>query len=374
MAGSLGLKNTLKERIVAPLSQYREGDKGGKEISFIKFVQTRALNEEGKAVGLKNVANEPITWDDIWCDLGLDPSGVSIDNLLTTSGDVKYLAPEIVRDFILKGMESDSSYLDLVAGVESVDQMVVTSPWIKMENEGPEPVGETETIPLAAMSWGHKTIELAKRAKAIQFSDELLLRVKLPLLSYYLRKFGVMLSAQLYNEASATLVSGDQADSSDTCAVVGVESTSSGVTFKDFLRAWIRARRISMNWNNLITTEAGAWNVLQLNEFSAQRGLGGTEVTLDSRNRIIPASMPHLISTAITDDQIMLFDKSQALLFLVFRPLLVESERIIMRQISGTACSIICGWTTIDRNARIILDGTKAYSSYGFPTYMAPLV
>jgi hypothetical protein len=374
MAGNLGLKNSLRERVISPLTNYRDGEKGGKEISFLKFAQTRALDESGKPVGLKNTSGNPVTWDDIWCDLGLDPSQVSLDNLLTTSGDVRYLAPEIVRDFILKGMESDSTYLDLVAGVESVDQMVVTSPWIQMANEGPEEIGEAETIPLASMTWGHKTIELNKRAKAIQFSDELLLRVKLPLLSYFLRKFGVMLSADLYTEAATTMVNGDQADSSDTCAVVGVADTGAGIAFKDFLRAWIRARRISMSWSSLITTETGAWDILQLSEFSDQKGVGGVEVNVESRNRIIPANMPHLISSAITDDQVMLFDKSQALLFLVFRPLLVESERIIMRQISGTACSIICGWATIDRNARIILDGAKAFSGYGFPSYMAPLV
>jgi len=372
--GALGLKNSLHEKVVAPLKNYRDGDKGGKEISFINFAQTRALNEDGKPIGLKNTSGNPITWDDIWTDLGLDPASVSLDNLLTVSGDVRYLAPEIVRDFILKGMESDASYLDLVAGVESVDQMVVTSPWIQMVNEGPEAIGEAETIPLAEMTWGHKTIELSKRAKAIQFSDELMLRVKLPLLSYYLRKFGVLLASDLYTEAITTMVNGDQSDNSDSCAVVGVTSTSNGVEFIDFLRAWIRARRIAMRWDSLITTEAGAWDVLQIDEFSDQKGVGGQVVTIETRNQVIPSRMPHLISSVINDDQRMLFDKSQALLFLVFRPLLVESERIIMRQIQGTAASIICGWSTIDRNARIILDGSKAYGSYGFPSYMAPLV
>jgi len=374
MSGALGLKNSLYNRVIAPLQRYRDGEKGGKEISFIDFAATRAIDESGRHVGLKNSANEPITWQNVWEDLAIDPAQVSLDNLLTTSGDVKYLAPEIVRGYILKGLEADQTYLDLVAGVESVDSMTVTSPWLRMDDTNPEAIGEAETIPLADMAWGHKTIELNKRAKAIQFSDELLLRCKLPLLSYYLRKFGVMLAVDLYNEAMSTMVNGDQADSSDTCAVVGVASTSDGVVFKDFLRAWIRARRISMNWNSMVTSEAGAWGVLQLSEFANQMGVGGTVVTIETRNQVIPARMPHLISSVITDDQVLLYDKSQALLHLVFRPLLVESERIIMRQLQGTACSIICGWSTIDRNARVILDGTKAFSGYGFPSYMAPLV
>ena len=71
MAGELGLKNTFRNRIYGPLQDYRGNDgTGGREISFIEFAQTRAINEDGKAMGLKNNSGDPITWDDIWCELG----------------------------------------------------------------------------------------------------------------------------------------------------------------------------------------------------------------------------------------------------------------------------------------------------------------
>lgn len=374
MSGVLGLKNTLRERVIVPLNKYRDGEKGGKEISFIDFVQTRAIDEQGKARGLKNSSGQPITWSDIWADFGIDPSQVTLDNLLTSTGDLKYLAPEIVRDFILKGLQADGSYQEIVAGTESVDSMVVTTPWIEMTDTTPEPIQETETIPYAGMRWGHKTIELSKKAKAIELSDELLLRVRLPILSYYMRRFGVMLSATLYNEAVQTLIAGDQTDGSDACAVIGVENVADGITFKDFLRAWIRCRRIAVNWDNMICSEAGAFKILQLDEFSKPQGAGSVVTQIDSRNRIIPSSVPQYISHLLGDNKVMLFDKAQGVVFLVFRPLLVESERIIMRQISGTACSIICGFSTIMQAGRVIIDGEKAFSSYGFPDYMAPIL
>lgn len=375
MAGELGLKNTLKARIYGPLQDYRNSDRGGKEISFIDFAQTRAFNEANEPVGLLNTEGNPITWDDIWNDLGIDPSRITLENLLTTSGsDTQYLVPELVREFILLGLEADAGYRDLVAGTENVSSMVITMPWISMDNTDPEAVAEAETIPESAMSWGHKTIELAKVGKAIHFSDELLLRCPLPLLQYWMRRFGTMLSAMLYTNGVSTMINGDQADSSDTCAVVGVESTTNGITFIDFLRAWIRARRIFMGWNNMVTSEAGAWSILQLDEFASPQGLGGTVVQIESRNRVIPARMPHLISAELNDDQALLYDQARTMVFLVFRPLLVESERIIMRQIQGTAASLICGFATLERAARIILDGGEAYSGAGFPSYMAPLV
>ena len=39
-------------------------------------------------------------------NLGVDPATISLNNLLSLAGDdMKYLAPEIVRDFISEGHE-----------------------------------------------------------------------------------------------------------------------------------------------------------------------------------------------------------------------------------------------------------------------------
>ena len=375
MSGELGLKNTFRERVFEPLKRYRGNDgTGGREISLIDFMQTRAIDENGKAVGLKNASGTPITWDDIWCEVGQDPATLSLNNLLSLSGsDMQYLAPEIVRDFVLKGLNSEASYLDLVASTESVDSMNVTVPWIRFLDEEMQSIGETEYIPEANIEWGHKSVSVAKDAIALHWSDELLLSVKLPMLRWFMQKVGVSLATKLYTRGVNVLIDGDQADASDTCAVVGVASSGT-LAFKDFLRLWLRSRQIGMRWETVINNETSAWNLLQLDEFSKPQGAGGVVTTIETRNRIIPTSMPHLISSAMDDNQHLLLDKRMGMIFLSFRGLLVESERIMMRQVSGTAASIISGFTTIDRTARVILDSGKAYSGYGFPSWMAPLV
>lgn len=374
MSGELGLMNSFRERVFEPLQLYRGTDaQGGREISLIDFMQTRAINNDGEPVGLRNTSSgEPVDWVDIWNDLGMDPGTISLGNLLSLSGDMKYLAPEIVRQYIFEGLVSDASYMDLVAGSENVGSMQITSPWIKTADSAPEDTAEAETIAEAEIEWGHKTITLAKKAKALKVTDELVLSVPLPLLSYFLRDFGVMLSAGLYTQGVNTLINGDQADASDSCAIVGVASTTDKITFKDFLRLWIRARRMFVRWESLLHNEATAYKLLQLDEFSKPQGAGTTVVTLNSRNRIIPSAMSQLISASLSDDQALVFDKSQGVVYLSFRGLLVESERIIMRQINGTAASIIGGYATVKRTARCILDGDVAYA--GFPAYMAPLV
>jgi hypothetical protein len=374
MSGELGLTNSFRTRVYGPLQKFRGSDgEAGQEISLIDFMQTRAVNEDKQPVGLKNTSGQPITWTDIWCDLGLDPSKLTMDNLLSISDDMRYLAPEVIRDFILKGLNADASYMDLVAGSENIGSLTVTSPWIRVKNEEALDTAEAETIAEADIEWGEKTIRLKKKAKAIHITDELMLSTPLPLLSYFLEKFGVMLSGSLYSEGMSVLINGDQTDGSDSCAIIGTE-TGTSTQFKDFLKAWIRARRIFMQWNNLVNNEATSFKIMQLSEFSTPQNNGGVVVNLDSRNRIIPSNMPHLIGSALGDDQSLLFDKTQSMLYLAFRGLTVESERIVMRQIQGTACSLIGGFSTIDRSARVIIDGTKTFAANGFPSYMAPLI
>jgi hypothetical protein len=368
MSGELGLFNSYRERIHEPFQAYLGNDgAAGREIDLISFI-----NEQ---LGLTNAAGKPWTMEDIFCDLGMDPNIVTIGNLVSLSGDVKYLAPELIRQFILMGMVADVSYLDLVAGSENASSLDVTAPWIQYNEAEMQDIAEGETIPESAIEWGFKTVRLSKSGVAIKLTDELVLSVALPVLQYWLQRVGAELQGKVFKKALTTMVNGDQAGGADSAAIIGVASAGT-LAFADFTRPWVRARRIGMNWNNMATSENMANTVLALTEFKPTvGGTGPAAVTLDSRNRIIPTSMPHLIGgTELTDNQLMLYDKRAAMIHMTFRGLLVESERIIMRQINGTAASVMDGFLTIDRKARIIIDKSLAFAQNGFPTYMNPLV
>lgn len=370
---ALGLQNSFRERVYEPLQRYRNSDSGGKEISFQDFLQTRAVNSDGKPAGLMHADGKKATWEDIFCEFGKDPGSLTLDNILSSSGDMKYLAPEIIRQFILEGMNTTSTYTDLIAGTETVDQMVITTPWAKMLDEAPEGTGEAETISEAGLTWGSKSVSIKKKAKAIKITDELLLTCKIPILGYFLRRFGVALAAGLYVEAVNNLINGDQADGSDSAAVIGTDA-SGKIEYGDYLNVWIRGSRIFAKYDNMICNEVGTKATLSLPEFKAQQYSGAALVNLKPKNGIVPSQMPFFVANAVGDGQRLLFDKPQAQIMLVFRPLLVESERIIMRQINGTACSIIAGFASLFRWAKIIIDDSQSFATKGFPDYMTPLV
>ena len=375
MANELGLMNSFRDRIYGPLVQFRGTDgTAGQEIGLVDFVQKHAVDEHGEAAGLKNSAGEPLSWEDILSDFGVDPIQSTLDNIITLPGtDAKYLAPEVVREFILRGMGTSVNYMDLVAGVENVDSLTVTAPWFELANNTPPEIGETETPPTTGYTWGEKTVKMKKRMTAIELSDEVVLSVKLPILSYWLQRFGVNLGVQLFKDAVTTLVNGDQADTTDAAATIGIGSAGS-LAFSDFVRLWSRGNLIGQNWTTMVTSESMALQVLALAEFKPTAGgLGAAAVTVDSRNRIIPNSLPHIISSDMDDDEILFLDPSKAMLRCQFRGLLVESDRIVSRQISGTYASVMGGFLTISRDARIVMDDSIAFSGNGFPSYMVPL-
>lgn len=365
MSGELGLKHTFKTRVYGPLQEYRGGDATpGKECGLIEFMNRNNINN----------GSEPMTWGKLFQEFGLNDANLTLGHLLSLSGDVTYLAPEIVRDFIVRGMQLNARYTDLIMGSENVTSLDVSAPWIDYENPKLEPIGEAESIPISRYKWGKKTITLRKKAIGLDWSDEFILSVKLPILRQWLQRVGVELNAMLYSAAVTVLLNGDQSSGSDAVSVVGV-GTQNSLTFADFVTAWVRAQLIGSSWSSMITNEKMANELLALPEFKPTAGgLGGAIVNLEIRNRVVPNQMPHFISSVIGDGKILLFDPSQCLLYLVFRPLLVEAERIMSRQVNGTYVSLMSGFTTVERTARIAIDKTKSLADFGFPTWMAPLV
>jgi hypothetical protein len=51
---------------------------------------------------------------------------------------------------------------------------------------------------------------------------------------------------------------------------------------------------------------------------------------------------------------------------------MVETDRIVMKQISGTAMSIYTGFAKIQKKASLVIDGSITFAANGFPSYMVP--
>lgn len=302
--------------------------------------------------------------------LGIDASRHTVDSLWTMPDfdeGFRWLVPEIFRDAIRTGLRKAPIYPNLIALEENITQPSVIMPWINMSEATAKKMNEAESFSVGQVSFNQKTVEVSKIGIGLSITDEVIKFSSLNILSTFLQDVGVKLGLALDTEAITTLIDGDQADGSDSIAVIGtIDGTT--YTYKDILRLWIRMGRIGRLPAGMLSNEGPAIDVLQLAEF---KGFAGESKTQQIIIRTpVPQTQNFWVHGAMEDnDQLMFIDPTAALIKLNIDAMTVESERIANKQINNTYASMRTGFATMFRDARAILDRSVAFSGAGFPAW-----
>ena len=313
-----------------------------------------------------------LSMGDFLTKVGVETNRDTINNLLTVPNQgVKWLVPELIRDAITLGIRQAPIYPTLIASEQSVNALTVIMPQVNMSDAAPAKVNEGETIPLGTVSFGQKQVTLFKLGKGLKLTDELKNYVSMDVLSIFLRDFGIKLGYAQDVLAIDCLINGDKNDGSESAPVVGVLNTGS-IEYKDLLRIWVRAGRMGRNFSTLVADEEAAINTLALPQFSNWSVLPNyrTQQPIHRMNlrTPIPQSSDFLIHGNVPDGDILLVDKSSAMIKLNSQALMVESERIVSNQTEAVYASLTTGFAKVYRDAAIILDSSIQFN--GFPPYM----
>jgi hypothetical protein len=280
----------------------------------------------------------------------------------------RWLVTEIIREAVRLGLRKSPIYSKLIAGEETVNQPSVTMPFVNMSDAMPTIINEGETIPTGSVSFGQKSVKLFPVATGLKITDEVKQYVAINVLSLYLQDVGVKLNTALDALAIQTLINGDQKDGSESAPVIGV-NTIGKFEYIDLLTAWLRMGSIGRTPAGIISNEGPAKEILMLPEFkgfNGQNKLGNLNIDVP-----IPQNQSYWLNGVMpSTNQVMLIDTSAALIKLNASALKVESERIAERRIDGTFVNITTGFSSMFRDARVILDKSVAFSAQGFPSYM----
>jgi hypothetical protein len=287
------------------------------------------------------------------------------------AGGQRFVSPEVFLDPVNRGAVQSTFYPDLVIREESVSQPQVTVPKIDLSEAVLADSNEAATIEEGSITYSTKTVTLKKKAKAIKITYEALQFSSLSLVALFMEDFGRILGHTLNGMAVDTIVNGDQADLSENATVVGVENTTNGITWFDLSRVAIQFGLIGRVGTQIIGNATTALNFLNLAEVKNKQFPGAPLLATMMKS---PLTMPEelYVSTKVGSNKVVIQDPSASLVQLTAQPLLVETEKIIMKQIQGTAYSIYTGFAKLQRNASVVLDGSILYSGNGFPTYMQP--
>lgn len=287
------------------------------------------------------------------------------------AGGQRFVSPEVFLDPVNRGVVQSTFYPDLVVREETVPQPQVIIPKMDLSDAKLMDSAEAATIEEGSVSYSTKTVTLTKKAKAIKQTYESLQYSSLSMLQLFMEDIGRILGHSLNGMAVEAITNGDQADLTENAAVIGVESTTNGITWFDIARVAIQFGLIGRTGIQAIGNATSSLNYLNLPEVKNKQFPGAPLLATMMKS---PLTMPEqlYVSTKVGTNKLVIQDPSASLVQLTSMPLLVETEKIIMKQLQGTAISITTGFAKLQRNASIVIDGSILFSGNGFPTWMQP--
>lgn len=301
----------------------------------------------------------------------LRESMVSMSPVLADGGSQRFMSPEVFLDPIDVGAVQASFYQDLTVGEEPVSQPTVTVPRMNLADAVLADSDEAATIEEGSITYDSKTVTLQKKARGLKLSYEAIAYNSISLSQRYMQDAGRILGHTLNGMAVTTILNGDVSGGSEAAAVIGVADTDDGITYEDILRAAIRMGLLGRFATQLIGSETSVRKYMLLPEMK-ERFLGTALLQTKLRS---PLVLPDEIfpSTKVSDSKLALQDRSISLVQLTSMPLMVETDKIIMKQLYETAISITTGFAKLSRTASVVIDGSITYAGNEFPSWMAPL-
>ena len=305
-------------------------------------------------------------------ELGLEPHTDSISLILDKDEAYRWIVPEIIRDAIYKGFINQPIHRDFIAREENVSQMTVTMPYFDMTglDNAPKPMGVAESMELGTLKYGEKQARIYKSGIGIEIADECQRYSSISMLSLFLQDVGVKLGSRLSALAIQCLISGEQADNSESAASIGV-TTQNALACKDFIRMFVRGSRVNRRWTRTLGNEDTVNLMLNLDEFRRNNKDAVSELNLNLKTPV-PSSLDAYCHSAVPDKKLVMVDPGVAMVQLTSVPVNVESERIVQRQVNGTYVSLTSGFAIIFRDGRVILDYGTVFNANQWPAYLAP--
>lgn len=331
--------------------------------------EMQRLRNNRKDVRLKDFLKE--AWGDemtpqrFYRELGIDMKGMTVEKMLQTSELNRWLFPEVFRDAIIRGLEYTPFYSNLVTGEETIESTGLTMPMMDFSQADQSElqlrdVNEGATIPEGEIiAWAEKQVSIKKKARGLKQTYESIMFTPIDLAAIYFEELGTRLGADLDADLVDIAFNGDQADGSEASPVIGAE-TAGVLAYTDLTRAWVRFRKLGRTSSVILASEEDANTLLNMEQFQNTVPAGAqtpSGIELNMANPL-PSSQDIFVHELIPTGKLVMVDRARAFVQLTAMPLLVESERIVSRQLTGDYVSIITGFANVFNDGRMVLDYT----------------
>lgn len=253
-----------------------------------------------------------------------------------TSTESAVLFPEFVTRSIRKGF--DDTILSSVCAVKTVVKSGQYLGCVLDDSTAYDVCSQGETLPTATVTESSAATVLAKYGRLISASYESIRQQRLDVFGVMLRSVGVRLAAAVVKKAVEVL-----ADGAD-------EVSTTELTYADL--AELYGKFESFDMTTVIASPALAAKIAAMDQLS--------DSSADADGRFILPFGSELIKTSAAGaDTIIGIDRDYALEFITSTELVMETDKLIDRQLDQMTASITCGFRKITPDAVKVLKITK---------------
>jgi hypothetical protein len=284
---------------------------------------------------------------------------------ITTDPNFRSITPEQFLDPIRVGQAEAAFYNDLIMQDIPVNNLKPKVPKLDLSNSKPKRIREGSKIELGTVSYGEKEVTVNEYGLGIEFTYNSLKYNVISLVPFFFEDLGGRMGALKNDDLAIVSQNGDQPDGSESSAVIGVETVGT-VAWKDVVRVFNRMKRMGRIVTALLAGEEMANDWENMSEVK-NRTLGNP--LLANRRTAVPQDLDVFIAGAMAADQLQFIAPALAFLQLTAQGVMVETDKIISKRLEEAYVSEAVGFMNFQRDARITLDKSIAYSSNPFPTW-----
>ncbi|MBN2326314.1 MAG: phage major capsid protein [Candidatus Omnitrophica bacterium] len=261
------------------------------------------------------------------------------------------LFPEFVSRSVQTGFEDFNKLRAILAARVKIEDNTYKSIYMddSVYSDGEKSlavVGEGAFLPEIELKTAEHAVRIKKYGRYLQATYEAIRRKRTNVIAVFLRCIGVQIQRDKFIDAVDVLLNGD---GNGNAAEIVTTASSGELTYSDLVTFALSFAPYRMN--AMICNKSTAATLLNIQEISEPAVSGGFQ-TQGENVRLFGADL--IVDESAPSDQIIGVDRRFAIQEVYETGVLTESERLIRRQIEGTAISEIAGF------AKIVSDACKA--------------
>lgn len=245
-----------------------------------------------------------------------------------TSTETAVLFPEYVKRCIAKGF--DDTVISSVTAVQTVCESGQYLGCVMDDSAAYTTTSQANTLPTATVREGTTAVVLEKFGRVINASYEAIRKQRLDVFGVMLRSIGVKLASSVVKKAMTVL-----AEDAENISVTSLTYTNLAELYGNF---------DCFDMTTVIANPSAASKIAAMEQLSDSR--------TDADGRMILPFGSELIKTSAVDENTVIgIDKNFALEFITSSGLVLETDKLIDRQLDQITVSINCGFRKITPEA-----------------------